>query len=477
MKLIFERSVERRGLSLLPTCDVPEVTISNEHKREQKMNLPQVSEIEISRHYKKLQDQTFGINNGFYPLGSCTMKYNPKINEDVANMPEFAKIHPLQPTWTVQGCLEVMDLAGKYLAEITGMDDFSFQPAAGAHGEFTGLLLIRAYHESRGDHKRTQIIVPDTAHGTNPASAAMVGYEVINIPSNKDGGVDVEALKGALSDKTAGFMLTNPNTLGLFDKNVSEITKLVHDAGGLNYYDGANLNAIMGITRPGDMGFDVVHLNLHKTFSTPHGGGGPGGGPVGCKKILSDFLPLPTISQDKGNYTLNFDNDKSIGRVKGFYGNFLVVVRALTYILTLGYDGLKEASQNAILNANYLKYHLSKIYDVPYNDHCMHEFVISAQKLKNEKNVSALDIAKTALDYGIHPPTMYFPINIPEALMIEPVETESKETLDEGIRIFIEIHNKIMENPESLHDSPRTTPIGRPDEVKAARTPILRYRF
>ena len=477
MKLIFERSVEGRGLSLLPALDVPEVAPSKEHKREQKMKLPQVSEIEISRHYKQLQDQTFGINNGFYPLGSCTMKYNPKVNEDVANMPEFARIHPLQRSETVQGCLEVMDLAKKYLSEVTGMDDFSFQPAAGAHGEFTGLLLIRAYHEARGDHKRTQIIVPDTAHGTNPASAAMVGYDVINIPSNQDGGVDVKALKGALSDKTAGFMLTNPNTLGLFDKNVNEITKLVHDAGGLNYYDGANLNAIMGITRPGDMGFDVIHLNLHKTFSTPHGGGGPGAGPVGCKDFLSKFLPNPRISQENGLYKFDYDNEESIGRVKGFYGNFLVVVRALTYILTLGSDGLKEASQTAILNANYLMYHLGKVYDIPFKDHCMHEFVISAEQLKHDNNVSALDIAKTVLDYGIHPPTMYFPINIPEALMIEPVETESKEELDRAIEIFTEIHDKIMEDPESLHESPRTTPIGRPDEVKAARTPILRYTF
>ena len=395
------------------------------------------------------------------------MKYNPKVNEDGASNPEFANIHPLQSIDTIQGCLEVLQLAEKYLNEINGMDNFTFQPAAGAHGEFTGLLLIRAYHESRGDYKRKKIIVPDTAHGTNPASATMVGYDVINIPSTKEGGVDIEALKGALDDETAGFMLTNPNTLGLFDENVLEITRLVHEAGGLNYYDGANLNAIMGITRPGDMGFDVVHLNLHKTFSTPHGGGGPGSGPVGCKEFLSKFLPEPTLTKQ----------EQSIGRVKGFYGNFLVVVKALTYILTLGAEGLKEASENSILNANYLKYHLSKKYDVPYNDHCMHEFVISIENLKEEKNITALDIAKTILDYGIHPPTMYFPINIAEALMLEPVETESKETLDEAIEIFYEIYDRAMNEPESLKQSPSTTIIGRPDEVKAAREPKLRYTF
>ena len=450
MKLIFERSKEGRSLSLLPTCDVPLVSPSENNKRQDKINLPEVSETEISRHYTKLAGETFGINNGFYPLGSCTMKYNPKINEDVANSPEFSNIHPLQSIDTTQGCLEVLQLAEKYLNEINGMDSFSFQPAAGAHGEFTGLLLIRTYHESRGDYKRKKIIVPDTAHGTNPASAAMVGYDVVNIPSTKEGGVDIEALKGALDDETAGFMLTNPNTLGLFDENVVEITRLVHEAGGLNYYDGANLNAIMGIIRPGDMGFDVIHLNLHKTFSAPHGGGGPGSGPVGCKEFLSEFLPEPTVRQVGSKLEFNTKQEQSIGSVKGFYGNFLVVVKALTYILTLGAEGLKEASENSILNANYLKYHLSKKYDVPYKDHCMHEFVISIENLKKEKGITALDIAKTILDYGIHPPTMYFPINIAEALMIEPVETESKEILDEVIEIFYDIHDRAMDNPESL---------------------------
>ena len=477
MKLIFERSVEERSLSLLPSCDVPEVKPSKEHQRTSRINLPEVSEIEISRHYTELAGQTYGINNGIYPLGSCTMKYNPKVNEDVANLPGFTNVHPLQSSESVQGSLEVLKKAETYLNEITGMDNFTFQPAAGAHGEFTGMLLIKAYHESRGDYKRTKVLIPDTAHGTNPATATMVGYEVVNIPSNKDGGVCLESFKEALSDEVAGFMLTNPNTLGLFDKNVAELTRLVHSVGGLNYYDGANLNAIMGITRPGDMGFDVIHLNLHKTFSTPHGGGGPGSGPVGCKKILSDFLPNPRVIESEGKLEFDLPSDKSIGRVKGFYGNFLVVVKALTYILTLGGEGLKEASQNAILNTNYLKHHLSKKYYVPYKDHSMHEFVISIKDLKKEKDVTALDIAKTLLDYGIHPPTMYFPINIPEALMLEPVETESKERLDELIEIFNEVYDRAVDKPDSLHESPKTTIIGRPDEVKAARNPVLRYKF
>lgn len=476
MKLIFERSVEGRNLELLPPCDVPVVNPGKENIRNKKLNLPEVSETEISRHYTQLAKQTFGINNGFYPLGSCTMKYNPKINDEIAKTSQFSMIHPLQSEDTIQGCLEVMQLAEEYLCEITGMDNMSFQSAAGAHGEFTGLLLIRAYHESKKDYKRTKIIVPDTAHGTNPASATMAGYTVINIPSTSDGCVDVEELKKVLGDDTAGFMLTNPNTVGLFDKNILEITRLVHDAGGLNYYDGANLNAIMGITRPGDMGFDVVHLNLHKTFSTPHGGGGPGSGPVGCKKLLSKFLPQPRVIKENDKFRFDSSSADSIGRVKDFYGNFLIVVRALTYISTLGSDGLKEASSNAILNANYLMYHLMKKYDVPYKDHCMHEFVISAENLKKEKGVLALDIAKTFLDYGMHPPTMYFPLNIPEALMLEPTETESKETLDEAIRVLYEIYDRALNSPESLRESPKTTPVSRPDEVNAARNPILRYK-
>lgn len=477
MKLIFERSIEGRGCDILPTCDVPVVEIKEKYKRTEELHLPEISETDISRHYTELMKHTFGVNDGFYPLGSCTMKYNPKINEDMAKLPGFANIHPLQQTHTVQGCLEVMKLAEKYLCEVTGMDHMTFQPAAGAHGEFTGMKLIKAYHMARGDVKRTKIIVPDSAHGTNPASGAMAGFSVVNIPSTSEGYVDIEELKKVVGDDTAGFMLTNPNTVGLFDKSILEITEIIHKAGGLNYYDGANLNAIMGIVRPGDMGFDVVHLNLHKTFSTPHGGGGPGSGPVGCKEKLMNYLPSPYVIQQDGRYEFAPSNVESIGRVKEFYGNFLVVVRALTYILTLGGNGLKNASENAVLNANYMKNQLKDIYHMPLSGDCMHEFVMSIEDLKKEKGVSALDIAKALLDYGIHPPTMYFPLIIHEALMLEPTETESKETMDEVIAILKKVYEEAMNNPESLHECPKKTPIGRPDEVKAARNPVLRYTF
>lgn len=477
MKLIFEKSKVGRGCDILPSCDVPIVELDDNLKREKELHLPEISETDISRHYTELMKRTFGVNDGFYPLGSCSMKYNPKINDEIAKLPGFSNIHPLQSASTAQGCLEVMKTAEKYLCEITGMDALSFQSAAGAHGEFTGLLLIRAYHQARKDVKRNKIIVPDSAHGTNPASAAMAGFTVINIPSTKDGYVDLEELKKVVGDDTAGFMLTNPNTVGLFDKNILEITEIIHKAGGLNYYDGANLNAIMGIARPGDMGFDVVHLNLHKTFSTPHGGGGPGSGPVGCKESLMKFLPLPRVEEEDGAYRLILEREESIGRVKGFYGNFLVVVRALTYILTLGANGLKSASENAVLNANYMMHKLKDIYKMPFRGPCMHEFVMTIEDLKKEKGVSALDIAKALLDYGIHPPTMYFPLIVNEALMLEPTETESKETLDHAIEILKEVYEEAMTNPESLHQCPKKTPIGRPDEVTAARNPILRYHF
>lgn len=478
MKLIFEKGNKYRGLDLLPECDVPLVPVKEEYQRKAKLNLPQVSETEISRHYTELANRSYGVNNGFYPLGSCTMKYNPKINEEIARLPEFADIHPLQPLHMVQGCLEVYRLAEEYLCRITGMDHIDFQPAAGAHGEFTGLKLIWAYHHDRNDTKRDKIIVPDSAHGTNPASAAMAGFTVINVPSTPEGLVDIEKLKAVVGDDTAGFMLTNPNTVGIFEEHILEITGIIHDAGGLCYYDGANLNAIMGVTRPGDMGFDVVHLNLHKTFSTPHGGGGPGSGPVGCKEFLAKFLPSQRIIEKDGMLCFEEKSEKSIGRVKDFYGNFLVVVKALTYMMTLGGDGLKDASMNAVLNANYLMHNLKDIFNMPFgNGRCMHEFVISLENLKKETSVSALDFAKTLLDYGIHPPTMYFPLIVHEALMVEPTETETRETLDEVIKMFREIYNKAYQNPDELHNSPATTPIGRPDEVAAARNPILRYRF
>ena len=478
MKLIFERGNKNRGCDLVAECDVPLVSVPAEYERKKELNLPQVSETEISRHYTELAGQTFGVNNGFYPLGSCTMKYNPKINDELAKLSEFSDIHPLQGEDTVQGSLYIMRQAEKYLCEITGMDNMDFQPAAGAHGEFTGLKLICAYHQDRNDSKRDKIIVPDSAHGTNPASASMAGFSVINIPSTPDGLVDVEALRSVVGEDTAGFMLTNPNTVGLFEEDILEITSIVHQAGGLNYYDGANLNAIMGVARPGDMGFDVVHLNLHKTFSTPHGGGGPGSGPVGCKKILSRYLPSCKITEKEGILRFADKDEKSIGRVKAFYGNFLVVVRALSYMMSLGADGLKDASQNAVLNANYMMDKLKDVFEIPFgNGRCMHEFVISLDKIKKEKSVTALDFAKALLDYGMHPPTMYFPLIVSEALMVEPTETESKENLDEAIRIYREVYDNACKNPDGFHDYPLTTPIGRPDEVSAARNPILRYNF
>lgn len=472
--LIFEKSRPGRELSLLPPCDVDEVLPEEKDRRGLALPLPEMSETQLSRHYTELAKKTHGVNDGFYPLGSCTMKYNPKINEDMAALPGFTEIHPLQPAHTVQGCMEVMKLAEKYLCEITGMSRMTFQPAAGAHGEFTGLLLMKAYHVSRGDTKRTKIIVPDSAHGTNPASAAMAGYSVVSIPSSEDGCVDIEKLKEAAGDDIAGLMLTNPNTLGLFDKNILEITRIVHDCGGLCYYDGANLNAVMGVVRPGDMGFDVIHLNLHKTFSTPHGGGGPGSGPVGCKENLAEFLPSVLV---EGDQELTFVKpENSIGEVKNFYGNFLVVVRALTYILTLGREGLLEASQNAVLNANYMMHKLKDLYTIACDEVCMHEFVMSLADLKKQTGVSAMDIAKGLLDHGIHPPTMYFPLIVEEALMVEPTETESKETLDEAIEVFRELYELAGKDPNSLHEAPVTTPVTRLDEVGAARHPVLRYR-
>ncbi len=469
MNLIFEESRPGHHLSLLPKCDVPEVSLPGMLQRETAPKLPEMAETDVSRHYTKLAKRAFGVNTGFYPLGSCTMKYNPRINDEIASLPGFASIHPLQPKETVQGCLEVLQTAEKHLCAITGMDRMTFQPAAGAHGEYTGVLLIKAYHKARGDDKRTKIIVPDSAHGTNPATGAMAGYTVVSIPSGPDGCVDLTALQAAVGEDTAGLMLTNPNTLGLFDKNILEITRIVHEAGGLCYYDGANLNAVMGVARPGDMGFDVVHLNLHKTFSTPHGGGGPGSGPVGCKAFLAPFLPASALGEAPG--------PQSIGQVKAFYGNFLVVVRALTYILTLGREGIKEASENAVLNANYMMHRLKDTFEVAYDHTCMHEFVLTLENLKKETGVSALDVAKALLDKGMHPPTMYFPLIVHEALMVEPTETESRETLEAAVEALKDVARRAKEDPEAMHLCPVTTPIGRPDEVAAARNPRLRYMF
>ena len=472
MKLIFEKGAPGQHLTLMPACDVPEVELSN--PRTDPLELPHVSETELTRHYTALAKRVHGVNDGFYPLGSCTMKYNPKINEDMAALPGFTQIHPLQPEETVQGCLEVLDISARLLGEITGMDAMTFQPAAGAHGEFTGLLLIKAYHAHRNDTARTKIIVPDSAHGTNPASAVMAGFTVVNVPSGPDGCVDVEALRAVVGPDTAGLMLTNPNTVGIFDRNILEITRIVHDAGGLCYYDGANLNAVMGVVRPGDMGFDVIHLNLHKTFSTPHGGGGPGSGAVGCKKLLAPFLPGPVAAEDGTGCRL-VQPEHSIGRVKNFYGNFAVVVRALTYVLTLGREGIPEAAKNAVLNANYMMKRLSEKYTMAYGGPCMHEFVMCLQDLKDTTGCSAMDIAKGLLDHGIHPPTMYFPLIVHEALMVEPTETESQETMDEVCGVFLHLWDVAHDNPQALHDAPTRTPVRRLDEVGAARNPVLRY--
>lgn len=475
MELIFEKGTKGRRLSLLDPCDVPVVSLPEGAGRTIAPELPELSENEISRHYSALAKRSYGVNDGFYPLGSCTMKYNPKINEEAAALPGFTQVHPLAPESSVQGSLEVMYLLQESLAEITGMDAVTLQPAAGAQGEMTGLMLIKSYHGSRHDAKRTKILVPDSAHGTNPASAAMCGYQVVTVPSGPDGCVDLEQLRAAAGPDTAGLMLTNPNTVGLFDPNILQITQIVHEAGGLCYYDGANLNAIMGMARPGDMGFDVVHINLHKTFSTPHGGGGPGSGPVGCRDFLKEYLPGVQAEKTEAGYQFARGSE-SVGDVKAFYGNFLVGVRALTYILTLGHEGLREASQCAVLNANYMRVKLSEAYRMAFDSPCMHEFVMDLSDLKHDYGVSALDVAKSLLDCGIHPPTMYFPLIVHEALMVEPTETESKETLDEAIEALLRIREMAEQDAAALHAAPQRAPIGRPDEVTAARKPKLRYR-
>ena len=475
MKLIFEQSAAGRHTAYLPEIDVPAAT-PDYKGREIPLRLPELSETQVDRHYTALAKETRGVNGGFYPLGSCTMKYNPALPEDAAAQSGFTDVHPLQPDDTVQGCLEVMHLAETCLAEITGMDAVSLQPAAGAHGEFTGLLLIKAYHRSRGDGKRTKILIPDSAHGTNPASAAMAGFEVVNIPSDGKGYVDLQALKAAAGPDTAGLMLTNPNTVGLFDPNIAEITKTVHEAGGLNYYDGANLNAIMGIVRPGDMGFDVVHVNLHKTFATPHGGGGPGSGPVGCKAFLRDFLPGIRIAEENCMLRQK-EAEARIGDVRSFGSNFLVVVKALTYMMMLGREGIPETAAGAVLNANYLMHRVKDLYPMAYDETCMHEFVMTLESLKEETGVSALDLAKALIDHGIHPPTMYFPLIVHEALMVEPTETETRETLDGAAEIFRTVMETVRRNPEEAHLAPLTTRVSRPDEVKAARKPVIRYDF
>ncbi|QOY36092.1 aminomethyl-transferring glycine dehydrogenase subunit GcvPB [Anaerobacillus isosaccharinicus] len=476
--LIFEQSKFGRISYSLPALDVPEMDLTDVLPsgfiREEEPELPEVSELQLIRHYTALSNRNHGVDSGFYPLGSCTMKYNPKINEDIARMAGFSHIHPLQDESTVQGALELLYDLQISLEEITGMDEVTLQPAAGAHGEWTGLMLIRAFHEKNGDFHRTKVIVPDSAHGTNPASATVAGFETITVRSNEKGLVDLEHLREVVGEDTAALMLTNPNTLGLFEENIVEMAEIIHSAGGKLYYDGANSNAILGIARPGDMGFDVVHLNLHKTFTGPHGGGGPGSGPVGVKKDLIPFLPKPVIAKDGDRYFFDYDRPETIGRVKPFYGNFGINVRAYTYIRTMGPDGLRKVSEDAVLNANYMFRRLQPYFDAPYTQHCKHEFVLSGKRQK-KLGVRTLDMAKRLLDFGYHPPTIYFPLNVEECLMIEPTETETKETLDEFIDVMIQIAKEAEENPEIVQEAPHHTVIGRLDETTAARKPILKY--
>ncbi|ARF12731.1 aminomethyl-transferring glycine dehydrogenase subunit GcvPB [Sporosarcina ureae] len=476
--LIFELSKPGRIGYSLPELDVPEVDVTSILSegliRTEDAELPEVSELDIMRHYTALSNRNHGVDTGFYPLGSCTMKYNPKINEAVARFPGFSRVHPLQDESTVQGALEVVYDLQEHLAEITGMPQVTLQPAAGAHGEWTALMMIRAFHEANGDTQRTKVLVPDSAHGTNPASATVAGFDTITVKSNEKGLVDLEDLKSKVGPDTAALMLTNPNTLGLFEEDILEMAAVVHGVGGKLYYDGANLNAVMSKARPGDMGFDAVHLNLHKTFTGPHGGGGPGSGPVGVTDELAAFMPKPVVEKVDDRFILNYDVPQSIGRVKPYYGNFGIYLRAYTYIRSMGPDGLKAVTEYAVLNANYMMRRLEPYFDLPYTQHCKHEFVLSGRRQK-KLGARTLDMAKRLLDFGYHPPTIYFPLNVEEAMMIEPTETESKETLDNFIEAMIQIAKEVEENPEIVQEAPHTTVIGRLDETKAARKPVLRY--
>ena len=472
MKTIFEKSngVEGIGFGECKLGDyLPQVLL-----RKEAVGLPQLSELEVMRHYKELSDRNFCIEKGFYPLGSCTMKYNPKVNELLASLEGFVNLHPLQDDEDAQGALELMYNLQEELKKITGMDAVTLQPAAGAHGELTGMMVIKKYFEVKGETKRKKVIVPDSAHGTNPASAKMCGFDIVEVKSNSKGQVDVESLKSLLDDEVAAIMMTNPNTLGIFEENVLEISKLMHDNGSLLYYDGANFNAILGWTNPALMGFDVVHLNLHKTFATPHGGGGPGAGPVGVKSFLKEFLPVPSIEFDGNKYYRNYNVEHTIGKVRSFYGNFGVLVRAYAYILMMG-KNLKLASADAVLNANYIKEKLKGVYELPYDEPCMHEFVLSGEK-QHHQGVSTLGIAKRLMDSNCHPPTVYFPLIVHEAIMIEPTESESKEVLDGFIDTMLKIAKEIEENPEEVLKSPQTTPIKKVDETLAARHPDLTYK-
>lgn len=470
-KLIFEKSrTGRKGYSL-PEFDLPaeyDSTIPDELKRKIELLLPEVSENEIARHFVKLSHLNYSIEEGIYPLGSCTMKYNPKVNEKTASYDGFINIHPHEDEDSVQGALQLMYELGNELKTITGLQGVSLQPAAGAHGEMTGILLFRAYHKDRNDTKRTKILIPDSAHGTNPASSTISGFQIVNIKSNAEGRVDIEDLKAHCGDDVAGFMLTNPNTVGIFEKNIMEIEKLIHGCGGLMYMDGANLNALLGIVRPADMGFDCIHINLHKTFSTPHGGGGPGAGPVCVSDKLLPYLPKPQIEKKDDRFYLNNDLPKSIGKVHTFFGNFGILVRAYTYIRMVGKQGIKEISKNAVINANYLFKKLKDEFEVPFNEYCMHEFLITGNKQK-KYGANTKDMAKRLLDYGFHAPTIYFPLIVHEAMLVEPTETETVEALDELAEAFLKIAKEAKENPEVLQSAPHNTPIARVNDALAAR--------
>lgn len=478
--LIFELSSPGRKAYSLPSPDVPAVDLGRllpaDQLRQKAAQLPEVSEVDVTRHFTRLSQRNHGVDVGFYPLGSCTMKYNPKVDEAVVQYDGFANLHPYTPEELAQGALQLIHEMQDYLCEIGGFDAVTTQPAAGAHGEFTGLSIIRAYLADKGQGHRNKVIVPDSAHGTNPASAVIAGGEIVEVKSNERGGVDLESLKAVVDENTMCLMLTNPNTLGLFDENIHKIAEIVHEAGGLLYYDGANLNAIMGYARPGDTGFDVCHFNLHKTFATPHGGGGPGSGPVGVKKELAPFLPVPVVARRGDRYYLNYNIPRTIGRVKEFFGNFGVIVKAYAYIRSMGPDGLKRASEDAVLNANFLMARLKKDYYLMYDRICKHEFVVSGNWQKERHGVRTLDIAKRLLDYGVHAPTVYFPLIVPEALMVEPTETESRQTLEMFADIMAKIAREAETTPEVILQAPQTTFVKRLDEARAARQTDLAYR-
>ena len=476
--LIFDRSKPGRKGYSLPELDVEKRPISSvipdSLLRKNDPHLPEITENEVIRHFTRLAEMNYHVDRGFYPLGSCTMKYNPKVNEDAARLPGFLEIHPFQPSSTVQGALRLMVELQGYLAEISGMDAVTLQPAAGAHGELTSMMIVRRYHEKQGN-PRKYVLVPDSAHGTNPASVTLAGYQAKTIKSNERGLVNIEELKKYLNEDVAAFMVTNPNTLGLFESEILKVAELVHSVGGLMYMDGANLNALLGYVRPGDIGFDVMHFNLHKTFSTPHGGGGPGSGPVGVKKHLEPFLPVPRVVEKDGKLELSYDFPDSIGKIHGFYGNFDVFVKAYTYIRMMGADGLKKVAEAAVINANYLMSLIKHVYKIAYDRFCMHEFVATGRPFK-KYGVRTLDIAKRLLDYGFHAPTIYFPLIVPEALMIEPTETETKETLEAFADALLKIAKEAEENPELLHEAPHNTPVRRLNDAYASKHPDVRWK-